>query len=183
MEIFLIFINPKKVFVSIRNKNIIFKTIPVYFILFTILITFLLKKFERNLFYGAILQLSFNVIFLIFIALFIKVFVKLFGVERKFNLFISDTLLINLPSFLLFFILVVTNFNLILNFSYGLIPLFSYNQGELFKKALFFFYYPPRILLFLYSILGIRFIYNLSLKRSFVVTILVYFIIFVVYLF
>ncbi|MDI6860817.1 MAG: hypothetical protein QMD25_02220 [Caldisericia bacterium] len=183
MEIFLIFLNPKKCFEEVRDKNLLFKLIPFYFLLFIILI-FYLNSFlkEKTLFFGSIIQLLFNIIFIIFVSLFIKVFIKIFGIDRKFAFAISDTLLIFIPSFVLFFFMVLFSYSYLNKFMYGLIYLFSYNNEILFKKALFFFYYPPRLLLFLYTFLGLRYLYGLSFKRSSLITLLIYFIIFIIYL-
>lgn len=184
MEIIFVLLNPKKCFEGIKNKNLLFKLIPFYSILFLILIYYLNRFFlDKKLFYGATIQLLFNIVFIIFISLFIKVFIKIFGIDRKFILAISDTLLIFIPSFVLFFFMVLFFYPKLSKFMYGLIYLFSYSNDEFLKKALFFFYYPPRVLLFLYTFLGIRYLYNLSFKRSFLITILIYFIIFIVYLF
>lgn len=184
MEIIFILLNPKKCFESIKNRNLLYLLIPFYSILFLILIFYLNRYLiDKSLFYGATIQLLFNIVFIIFISLFIKVFIKIFGIDRKFILAISDTLLIFIPSFILFFFMVLFFYPAISKFMYGLIYLFSYTNDELLKKALFFFYYPPRVLLFLYTFLGIRYLYNLNFKRSFLITLLIYFIIFIVYLF
>jgi hypothetical protein len=183
MELIFIFINPKKAFQEIKNKNIIYKEILIYIILFLALSFILFKNLQSNAFYGGLVQLSFNFVFLIFISLFIKVFIKIFGIDRKFIFVLSDTLLLYLPSFLLFFILIISNLNLVTQFSYGLIYLFTYKDSDILKKALFFFYYAPRILLYIYTTLGLRYIYDLNFKRSILITILIYFIIFIVYLF
>lgn len=183
MEIILIFLNPKKCLKEINNRNLLNKLIPFYIILFSIIIFYLNRVSKsREIFYGSIVQLLFNIIFLIFISLFIKVFVKIFKNDRKFILSLSDTLLISIPSFALFFILTLFNYSYLNKLMYSLIFLFSYSSDKILNKALFFFYYPPRTLLFLYTFLGLAYIYNLSIKKALLITILIYFIIFIVYL-
>ncbi|MCX8094840.1 MAG: hypothetical protein N3D74_01425 [Caldisericia bacterium] len=184
MELILIFLNPKKCFQGVKDGKFLKSLVPFYLALFLFLIFYLNKLIEnKRVFYGATTQIIFNIVFIIFISLFIKVFIKMFGIDRKFILCLIDTLLIFIPSFVLFIIMVIFFYPTLNKMMYGLIYLFSYYKEDTFNKTLFFFYYPPRILLFLYTFLGIRFIYNLSIKRSLLVTSLIYFIIFIVYLF
>jgi|YelNatPaOPRAMG01_1025707.scaffolds.fasta_scaffold08433_6 hypothetical protein len=183
MDFIYLFINPKKFFIKTRNKNnFIFSLI--FYLLFTIILIFSIKNLSnsKEFFYGSITQILFNFLFLIFLALFLKVFLKMYGVDRSFILSLSDSLIIFLPSFMVFVIIIVINKNFVYNYQYGLIILFAYKESFNFlTKTIFYLIYLPRAILILYTIIGIKFISNLDYKKSILLTLLIYFIFYIVY--
>lgn len=178
-----LFINPKKFFINSRNRNSIL-ILTIFYLLLSLILIFFLKKIlsSEGVFYGGIVQVLFNFIFLFFLALFLKVFLKIFGFERSLSLSISDSLNIFLPSYILFILIIFLNKDFVFNYSYSLIFLFTYKESFNFlNKTIFYLIYPPRALLFLYTILGIKYISELNFKKSILITFLIYFTFFIVY--
>jgi len=183
MDFIYLFINPKKFFLNLKNKNK-FIILLVFYILLTTILIFSIKNISnsKEFFYGSIIQILFNFIFLIFLALFLKVFLKMYGFERSFILSLSDSLSIFLPSYIVFALIILINKNFVSNYLYSLIILFAYKESFSFLyKTIFYFTYLPRALLILYTIIGIRYISNLNLKKSIFITVLIYFIFYIVY--
>ncbi|HRU73986.1 MAG TPA: hypothetical protein P5272_03265 [Caldisericia bacterium] len=106
----------------------------------------------------------------------------MYGIERSFILSLSDSLSIFLPSYIVFALIILINKNFVSNYLYSLIILFAYKESFSFLyKTIFYFTYLPRALLILYTIIGIRYISNLNLKKSIFITVLIYFIFYIVY--
>jgi len=185
VDILLLFINPKKFFEERKEKSYLWFIIPIYVVLFI-----LLYFSGRNLFgsskevsIGIIIQILFNLVFFVFLSLFIKVFIKIFGIERKLFESIEDGLLISLPSFTLFVILFYFLQYKFLSLSYPLIYFFTFQKyATTLSKILFFFYFPPRALLFVYTLIGIKYMYNLNWKKTLLFSVLIYFIFFLTYI-
>jgi len=185
VDILFLFINPKKFFEERKEKSYLWFIIPIYVVLFI-----LLYFSGRNLFgsskevsIGIVIQILFNLVFFVFLSLFIKVFAKIFGVERKLFESIEDGLLISLPSFTLFVILFYFLQYKFLSLSYPLIYFFTFQKyATTLSKILFFFYFPPRALLFVYTLIGIKYMYNLNWKKTLLFSVLIYFIFFLTYI-
>ncbi len=183
MDFIFLFINPKKFFLKLKNKNLIIFSL-IFYLLFTTILIFSIKNLSssKEFFYGSITQIAFNFIFLIFLALFIKVFLKLYGFERSFVLSLSDSLIIFLPSYIIFVIIILINKNFIFDYQYSLIILFSFKESFNFiNKTIFYLIYLPRTVLILYTIIGMRYISNLNYKKSLLIVLLIYFIFYIVY--
>lgn len=185
MNALLIFLNPKRFFEERRKKSFLWFLIPIYIILFISLFYYAKGIFGngREIIIGIIIQILFNLVFFVFLSLFLKVFLKIFGVERNLLDSFEDGFLISLPSLILFILLLYTFRERIASYSYPLIYFFTYQKTSLIlSKTLFFFYFPPRTLLFLYTLLGIRYIYSIGWKKSFLLTAIIYFIFFLTYI-
>ncbi|MGQ9845503.1 MAG: hypothetical protein ACUVQN_04765 [Caldisericia bacterium] len=183
MDFINLFLNQKKFFLKNKDKKFFVFWLTIYLI-FTIILIFTIKDLSnsKEFFYGSITQIIFNFIFLIFLALFLKVFLKMYGFDRSFILSLSDTLIIFLPSYIVFVIVILINRNFVLNYLYSLIILFTYKESFNFlDKTIFYIIYLPRTVLILYTIIGIRYISNLNYKKSIFITLLIYFIFYVVY--
>lgn len=183
MDFIYLFINPKKFFIKTRNKNSFFFSL-IFYLLFTTILIFSVKNLSnsKEFFYGSITQILFNFLFLIFLALFLKVFLKMYGVDRSFISSLSDSLIIFLPSFIIFVIIILINKNFVFNYLYGLIILFAYKESFNFlNKTIFYFIYLPRTILILYTIIGIKYISDLDYKKSILLSFLIYFIFYIVY--
>lgn len=185
MDILFLFINPKKFFEERKEKNYLWFIVPIYIVLFILLYFSARNLFgsSREVNIGILIQIIFNLVFFLFLSLFIKVFIKIFGVERKLFKSIEDGLLISLPSFTLFVILFYFLQHKFLSLSYPLIYFFTFQKyATTLSKILFFFYFPPRALLFVYTLIGIRYMYNLNWKKSLLLSIIIYFIFFLTYI-
>lgn len=184
MDFIYLFLNPKKFFLKNKDQKNFIYSLTIYLI-FTIILIFTIKNLSnsKEFFYGSITQIIFNFIFLIFLALFLKVFLKMYGFDRSFIFSTLDALSIFLPSYIVFIIIVLINKNFVLNYSYSLIILFAYKESFNFlNKTFFYLIYLPRIVLIFYTIIGIRYISNLNYKKSIFLTLLIYFIFYIVYI-
>ena len=185
MDILFLFINPKKFFEERKEKSYLWFIIPIYVVLFILLYFSGRSLFgsSKEVSIGIVIQILFNLVFFVFLSLFIKVFIKIFGVERKLFESIEDGLLISLPSFTLFVILFYFLQYKFLSLSYPLIYFFTFQKyATTLSRVLFFFYFPPRALLFIYTLIGIKYMYNLNWKKTLLFSVLIYFIFFLTYI-